>query len=368
LLLHLRMSYRLFAPALLLALSFGGCSKPEEPPARSSPVRTFTLTDAISDPFRRFPGEVSAVQTSEMSFDVPGRLIERPATQGLVVKAGTLLARLDPENYQSAVDSAASRFNNARDELSRQSQLRQRGVISAAELDRFRTEFEMAEAALRKAERDLQDTQMVAPFDGRVARTIANNFQSVRANEPILVMQNVSQLEVDIDLPEQFMSLGEQGLTAEAARESVEAQAEFPALPGQNFPLVLKSFRTVANPTARTFRVTFLLTPPAGSNILPGMTTTVLVRRKGPLAQAREESVFEVPVQAVGTWENQPVVWVLEAEKSTAQPAIVELIGPVGSSMRIRSTQLEVGAEIITTGLRQLYPGREVARLAPAAQ
>jgi hypothetical protein len=36
--------------------------------------------------------------------------------------------------------------------------------------------------------------------------------------------------------------------------------------------------------------------------------------------------------------------------------------------MRIRSTQLEVGAEIITTGLRQLYPGREVARLAPAAQ
>lgn len=367
------MSARIFFPLLLLGTTsaiwlLGGCSKPVEPPPQPSPVRVIPLSAEISAPFRRFPGEVSAIQTSEMSFDVPGRLIERPASQGMVVSAGTLLARLDPENYQSAVDAAASRFNNAREEFNRQNQLRQRGVISAAELDRFRTEFEMAEAALRKAERDLQDTRLVAPFAGRVARTLVNNFQSVRANEPILVLQNVSQLEVDIDIPEQFMTLGEQGLTAEAAREAIEAQVEFPALPGQSFPLVLKSFRTAANPTMRTFRVTFLLTPPSGSNILPGMTSTVLVRRRGTAESKSQEGIFEVPVQAIGSWENQPVVWVFDPSTSTAQPVPVELEGPVEAKMRLRSDQLQAGAEIITTGLRQLFPGRSVTRLAPAPQ
>jgi multidrug efflux system membrane fusion protein len=342
---------------------FGGCSEAPEQEVVAAPVRTVVLQTEISDPFRRFPGAVSAVQTSEMSFDVSGRLIERPATQGAVMAAGELLARLDPENFEAAVSSARARFNNARDQLARQTQLRDRGVISAAELDRFQTEFEVAEAALRQTERALADTRLVAPFDGRVARTIINNFQSVRANEPVLIFQNVSELEVDIDVPERLMTLGEQGMTAEQARNLLEAKVEFPALAGRHFPLVLKSFRTAAETTARTFRVTFSLIPPEGTNILPGMTGTVLLRRTGQAATV-EESLFEVPVTALGTWETETVVWRLDEESMTAQPVVVELEGPVGDAMRVRAEDLQPGTEIITTGVRMLFPGRPVSRLA----
>jgi RND family efflux transporter MFP subunit len=298
-----------------------------------------------------------------MSFDVAGRLIERPVTQGSVVAQGELLARLDPENFEANVSSARARFVNARDELARQTQLRDRGVISAAELDRFRTEFEVAEAALRTAERALADTRLVAPFDGRVARTIVNNFQSVRANEPILVFQNIAQLEVDIDVPERLMTLGGQGMTSEQARELLEAKVEFPALPGRDFPLELKSFSTAASTTARTFRVTFLLTPPEGANVLPGMTGTVLVRRRGSAAEA-VDALFEVPVTAVGTWEGQAVVWRLDEETMTAHPVPVEMEGPIEDRMRVRSDGLAAGQEIITTGVRMLSPNRPVSRLA----
>jgi multidrug efflux pump subunit AcrA (membrane-fusion protein) len=65
-----------------------GCSEQEERAVVAAPVRTVVLADEITDPFRRFPGEVKASQTSEMSFDVPGRLIERPVTQGSVVAQG----------------------------------------------------------------------------------------------------------------------------------------------------------------------------------------------------------------------------------------------------------------------------------------
>jgi len=354
---------------ILFALLFFyvGCSRQPDPVAPPpAAVRTFVLDGGISDPFRRFPGEVSALQTSEMSFDVPGRMIERPATQGAVVARGELLARLDPENFQSNVDSARSRFSNAQSELARQTQLRDRGVISVAELDRFRTEFEVAEAALRQAERALQDTQMLAPFDGRVARTLVNNFASVRANEPILIFQNIAQLEVDIDVPERLMTQGEQNVTAGQARKQIEAKVEFPALPGMQLPLELKSFRTDADPTARTFRVTFLLQPPDGFSILPGMTCTVLLRRISAPTATTELAVYEVPVNAVGTLENSTVVWLLDPGSMTAKPVAVELEGLVEDTMRVRSEELSAGDEIIITGVRMLFPGRSVSRLAPA--
>jgi RND family efflux transporter MFP subunit len=339
---------------------FSGCSDQPTPEAQPPAVRTTLLGEQIASPFRRFPGEVSAVQTSEMSFDVAGRLIERPASQGAVFQQGDLLARLDPENFQASVDSARSRFNNAREELTRQTQLRERGVISVAELDRFRTEFEVTEAALRQAERALADTRLLAPFDGRVARTLINNFQSIRANEPILIFQNVSELDVDIDVPESVFTLWGQGMTAEKMRPLIEARVEFPALTGRDFPVLLKSFRTAADPTSRTFRVTFLLDPPADAGVLPGMTGTVLVRRMDQ--NATDANLFAVPVPAVDLRENGPVVWRVQPETSIVEAVPVELDIPQGDTHRIRSAGLEPGDEIVTAGVRFLNEGMAVRR------
>jgi hypothetical protein len=67
-------------------------------------ARADVLLDTTSEvPFRRFPGEVAAADTSDMSFDVPGRLIEFPAMQGMTVKYGTLLGRLDETNFIARV-------------------------------------------------------------------------------------------------------------------------------------------------------------------------------------------------------------------------------------------------------------------------
>ncbi len=233
-----------------------GCSPDEELAPAVPPVQTVVLSSSSDVPFRRFPGEVAAADTSNMSFDVPGRLIEFPATQGMVFKFGELLGRLDETNFVARVDSARADFNNAHTELARRRQLHQRGVeISRSELDGFQRANDVAEAALREAQRALDDTRLVAPFDGRVARTLVNNFQNVQANQPVLVFQSTSILEVDIQVPEADMSAAERGITARNARDLLEARAEFPTIPNRQFDLELKSFSTEATPSARTFRV-----------------------------------------------------------------------------------------------------------------
>jgi RND family efflux transporter MFP subunit len=356
--------------ALLLAAPLlAGC--PRQEPASSQvvpPVRTLVLQEGTAQNFRRFPGEVLASRSSEMSFDVAGRLIERPAVQGMVAAKDALLARLDPENFEARLASANARLTNARDELARRRQLRDRGVISATEFDQFNTEFQVAEAAQREAQRALEDTRLVAPFDGRVARTFLNVGTSVQPKQAVLVYQDVSRLEIDIEVPEQVMTLMVPGATAENARELLEAKAEFPALPGRRFDIALKSFSTAATEAARTFRVSFDLDPPADANILPGVTCTVLVRSRNVGEASPEAGVFEVPMQAVATAQGAAVLWRLDPGSLTVAPVSVELLGPAGQSMRVRSVDLKSGDEIVIAGVRFLSDGMQVGRAAPPAR
>ena len=349
---------------MLLVALLAGC-KPEQPPAPGvQPVQTFILKSGVEQSFRRFPGEVSAVRTSEISFNVAGRLVERPAAQGMVAAKGALLARLDSENFETRLSSVNARLVNARDELARRRQLRDRGVIAASEFDRFRADFDVAESEQRTAQRAMDDTRLVAPHEGRVARILVNNFQNVQAKQPVLIFQDVSSLEVDIEVPERLMSSTVQGITVDKAREILEAKAEFPAVPGRMFDLELESFSTEATPAARTFRVSFKLVPPEGINILPGMTSTVLLRRRGGQSRGGEEGadVFEVPVPAVGTADGCAVVWRLDPGAMTVVPVPVELLSPAGQSMHVRGKELRSGDEIAVSGVRFLSDGMKVGR------
>jgi RND family efflux transporter MFP subunit len=348
---------------LLSAVLLAGCESEQPPAAAVQAVQTFVLRSGGEQRFRRFPGEVTATRTSEMSFPVAGRLIERPASQGMLAEAGVLLARLDPENFQSRLDSANARLVNARDELARRRQLRDRSVISASEFDRFSTDFEVAVSEQRTAQRAWDDTRLVAPYDGRVARMLVNNFQNVQAKQSVLVFQDVSSLEVDIEIPERLMTWTTQGITVEKAREILEAQVEFPAVPARIFDLELESFSTEATPAARTFRVSFKLVPPEGINILPGMTSTVLLRLRGEQSRPEEvPDVFEVPVPSVGTVDGRAVVWRLDPAAMTVEALPVELLSPAGQTMRVRGQTLRPGDEIAVSGVRFLSDGMEVAR------
>jgi len=349
---------------LILGVALSACSDPVEPQAATPPVKTFVLQAPGESPFRQFPGEVASLESIDLSFEVAGRLINFPANQGMVVEAGDLLGELDQTNFVARFDAAQSRMNNARDELNRNRQLNERGVISDREYDQFRTNFEVVETEFRTAQRALEDTKLKAPFDGRVASTLVNNLQNVQAQQPVLVFQNNSMLEIDIQVPESSMIQAGQGITSENARHRLEAQVEFPALPGQRFDLVLQSFSSAASAMTRTFRMTFYLVPPEGQNILPGMTSTVLVRLKPEeSANTTEAGQYLVPIQAVSTTGNESAVWKFNEATSTASRVPVEQLGLSGDRMLVASPDLAVGDEIITSGVRFLTNGMTVRRL-----
>jgi RND family efflux transporter MFP subunit len=345
----------------LVAVS--GCKREEKLVERIPPVQTYVITENSEAAIRRFPGEVVAANTSNLSFDVPGRLIEFPGShEGLMVKRGDLLGRLDDANFVAQRDAARADFTNAQSELNRRRQLLNHRAISQAEFEQNQRTFDVTEAALRRAQRAVDDTRLLAPMDGRIARRLVNNFQNVQAHQPVLVFQNNGTLEVDIHVPESVMSRAGRGITPEEARDLVDARVEFPTIPGQTFPLELNSFTTEATPSARTFRMSFILYPPEGQNILPGMTSTVSVRLANPNISS-ESGVFQVPVRAIATADGTSSLWKLDPKSLQVSEVPVEMLEVTGDQVRVRGADLAPGDEIVTAGVRFLSNGMKVQRM-----
>lgn len=350
-------------------LLLSACSDTPAPSAPGAPpVRIFELSPRAEAAFRSFPGEVAAIANGRLSFDVGGRLVEFPVYDGMVVESGELIGRLDASDFQAAFDSARTRFQTARDELARQQQLFDRRVIARAELDRQREAFDVAEANLRTAQKALDDTVLNAPFKGRVAHRFVRNFQSVQPRELVVLLQDVSRLKVDIQLPESAVSRSAPGATAEQLRSLIEGRAEFASLPGRFFELTLDSFATRANPASRTFPVSFVFEPPDDSSVLPGMTCNVFVRFKGVEGADEDATEFLVPVAAVATGDGAAAVWKWDAESGRVTRVPVELLGPSGDGLRVRSADLASGDRIVVSGVRFLADGMIVRKMEAAGR
>lgn len=360
----LRHSLQLAAVCLSL-ISTVSCKKEETREVVAQPVKLFVIDDGKKETFRRFPGEVVSARTGRISFEVSGRLAEFPIENGQLVRKGDLIGQLDTADFIAARDSAKASFDAAKINHKRNQDLQQRHAVPMADVDRARQELDMADAALRTATRALAETRVVAPFDGRIADRIARELQNVRAQEYVAVLEDLSTLEIEINVPERDMMLGTRGLTVDEARESLHAKVEFSLLPDRPIDLHLKTFGSRAHSVSRTFLVSFAFDPPKDQNILPGMTGTVMIRRMvdSPEGEKGGKPVRMVPIEALTTLSGTSTVWRLDPKTMTVSPIAVDVSSIQEGSALIQAEALANGDEIVASGARFLAAGMPVSRM-----
>lgn len=127
-----------------LTLLVSACQRAEEaPPPEIRPVRVVTVEKRAAGDTVSLTGTVQAQTEINFSFRIDGRMIERNVSVGDTVKPGQLLARLDPQNEQSGLQSARAQLAaargllvEARNNFQRQKTLLEQGFISKAAFDR----------------------------------------------------------------------------------------------------------------------------------------------------------------------------------------------------------------------------------------
>lgn len=341
----------------LLGLACGDEPVAPEPVAR--PVKIIEFSDSSSGSNLEYPGEVSPATNAEVAFEVPGKLIDFPVTESQLVKKGDLLAKLDPRDYQALLDAAKASEGAARAEYSRMRAMFEKDVASQQQLDKAQREFGVFTAQVALAQKAVEDTMLRAPFDGTVARKIANDFDNVRAKQPIVLLQTGGSLEIVVNVPEKDYVGIQPGLTIEERSERADAEVVLSAIPDRSFPATLKEFSTAADPVTRTFAVTFSFAPPSDVNVMPGMTARLIIRGTTGLSIGAS-----IPVQAAAEGSGgQTYVWVVDRESNEVHKTPVTLGTLTGRSVAV-TAGLENGDLVVTSGVHQLREGMQVRRMA----
>jgi RND family efflux transporter MFP subunit len=329
------------------------CSgEPENKPEVIRPVVAVQVGDAKSLTGRIFPGRAKAANEVNLSFDVAGTLNERPVNIGDAVKKGQLIAALDSRDYASTVKQARASYQEALSNFKRAKELIEKDFISKVEYDRLSARTSVTSAELEKAQKALQDTKLLAPFDGNVAELFVENFQAVQAKQQIARLVDLHKIEMVVDIPESLISV---------VPYATDIEVTFDAFPERKLPGRIKEIGKEASLTTRTYPVTLEMDQPADIKILPGMAGTA----RGKPSQQAPDNVLKpqgilVPAQAIFSVaeDGKSYVWVIN-ESGLVKRQEVQLGRVTNAGVDVLSG-LTAGDWIATAGVHFLREGQTV--------
>jgi len=357
---------RRMAVAFIVALAgslLTGCGggEPDEEAPVVRPVKMLKVSSQSTGKRLEYPGRVSPTVQSELSFEVPGRISSFPVREGQWMQEGELIARLDDRNYQAQLTSSQARLDAAKADYDRFKELLNKGAVSQRDLESRRRNYEVARANLTITEKALEDTELRAPFAGRVARKLVDDFQNVLAKESIVLLQDDTILEIKADVPERALATDMEEADLRSLTRRLVPRVSITSIPGRSFPAQLKEMATAANPATRTFEVTFSFKPEENIRILPGMTARITVEELA--AEGDLNRGFVIPANAtVVDDQGQSFVWRVNQTSMQVKPVLVEP-GAMNNAQITVFGGLSDGDLIAISGVHQLREGMQVQRM-----
>lgn len=270
---------------------------PEAQPEPVLPVNTIRATVGNLDRSITLDSYVGSDSVVTVLPKVSGTLIALNADVGTLLKAGEVVAKIDPEPYQIALNQAKAVYDGAASVYDRQKQLFAGGATSQANYDQAKTQYENARSQYELAKLHLSYTTIVSPVDGTVIRRHVSNGALVSQSVPIVTVSNTHALVVKVNVPETYAR------TFEDNRAAMPISASIPAMGSERYRLRIRNIAPAIDVTTKTFSVECEIEGNT-DGILPGMfaqVSFVLERRR------------EVPMLPYGVLVGGDTLWYVAA-------------------------------------------------------
>jgi membrane fusion protein (multidrug efflux system) len=343
--------------ALLAVAGVAGAlavARPKKADDKTPPMLEFTPSEVVNPALAtmatliEFSGPLVAPQTAIVRAKAGGTLLTLAAAEGSRVKAGQLLATIDPTEVssrlaerQAMVESARATLVQAERTHANNQRLADQQFISATALDQSRAALDAARANERAAlaQQDTvralsRDTRVVAPIDGIVAKRHAVAGEKVAAEQPVVTIVDLARLELAGTVGTHEVAQLAPGVVVQVRVEGLEA-----AVAG-----TIARIAPAAEPGTRSIGVTIELPNPQER------------LRAGQYALARVEvadaqSRLTVPAGAVGNTAGQDHVWLIEngvlarravsVGRRDTRAGRVELLGGVTAGSQVLAARFE---------------------------
>lgn len=313
-------------------------------------------------------GEVVAGRRSELRALVPGRVLRVGANfrDGGIVREGELLLQIDPFDYDTALAEQRSRLREGevrlevvRRDLKRAQDLYAQKLVAPQFLDNAALAVDQQEAiveqqriAVRRAERNLQDTRLIAPYAGVIGNVNADLGKQLSVNDKVADLTDVGRLEVRFSL-----SNAEYGRLLESGEPVVGRPVRVIWEVGERrIEYAGRIERVGAAITATTGGVDLYAVITAADEATP-LRPGAFVRVR--VADRRYENVMRVPQTALY---GEDTIYVINAEDRLEARRVV-IRGYAGSDMLFEASAdspVADGARVLTSQLREIGAGMKV--------
>ena len=362
-------------PTILDRLTPG---KPAEAaPAESAPPPAFVMPVPVARVVKTsvpivldYAARTEAVRGIALQAKVSAYVVEQRVPDGTDVKAGDLLYRLDPRDFQVALDQANAQIERDQASLDYQTAsftrgdaLSKSGYIAKDSLDQRSSGMRQAEAALvadraaqRAAQLNLAYTEIRAPFPGRLGRNQAAIGTLAGAGSTVL------NTLVQIDPVYVTFNPGETDLVElQKARRAGTVAVEV-TIPGEDVPAHKGEVTFLDNTVDRATGTVVARATIANADLslLPGQYVRIRVHLR------EQPDALLVPQVAVGASQLGKFVMVVgDGDKVEQRPVT---LGPTQGSLIAVLKGVRADDRVITGNLQKIGPGMPVKPLdGPAA-
>ena len=283
-------------------------------------------------------GRAEPSRTVALKAELRGRVIELPISKGARVKAGDVLLRFDPEDRPAGLAQARAAVDQRRLEFEAAQALNRRGHAADVQLATAKAQYDAALALLARAEVEIANLVIRAPFDGVVEKRDAELGDFLDLGKPAATMVSLDPLRVTGYAAERSLP----GL-----RLGESASVRF--LDGTSAPARISFIASTAEPETRTFRVEVDVVN-ADYRLAGGLTAQIAL----PLPARRAHFL---PSSALSLADDGAVGLKTAEDGDVAAFRPVEILGMTADGVWVtglpeRARVIVVGHEFVSAGAR----------------
>jgi RND family efflux transporter MFP subunit len=348
---------------LCIMVALAACKEKAEIVEVVRAIKTMTVSEQPAEKIFKFSGQVAAVDSSGLSFQVSGQVESVEVDIGDRVKKGQVLAVLDPEPYELEVDATEAELVKARNnvtktkaEYERQKRIFEQGAGAERFVEVSEYDYKAALSAvnfqiskLDLAKRNLRKTKLPSPYDGVIAWRSVQPNEEVLAGQKILEINATGEMEVELAIPE---------TTVDRIHIDDPSTISFPTLPEESTKGRI-SYIGGAAVKANAFPVKVALIDP-NQKVKPGMTAEATLTVK----DENRKPGYLVPMQAIlpSPEPDRGYAFVYDSQTSTVKKTPVRSSGTENKKV-IVDEGLAAGDIIAVAGVSFLADGLEVKLL-----
>ena len=315
-------------------------------------------------------GYVVARRKAAVASKGTGTLMFLGVEEGDRVKKGQVIARLEDSDVAATLQRARENLRvaeadlkDAKQSLERERILLNEGVVAQAEFDaaearynRVVASIDAAKFAVKEAEVAVENTRIVAPFDGTVLKKNADVGEIVAplagaasSRAAVVTIADMSSFEVDADV-------SEANITRVSPNQNCEVRLD--AYPERGY----LAYVSKIVPTADRAKATVLVKIKFNDydhRVLPDMSAKITFL-SDDFAQtaASTRPVLTVPATAVATRNGRQVVYQVKEDRAVEVPVVVGR--PIGNLIEIKQG-LKEGQKVIGKIDERIQPDSKVS-------